>query len=116
VKIIRPQTIAETTGFSRASTATYYDADGVLQTAAIDVPRLSYDPSDLTLAPTFLFEEAATNNILYSEDFSNAAWSKNNVTLGVSITAPDGNPTMDEVIETTASSVHDLRSSNIAVV
>jgi hypothetical protein len=116
MKIIRPQTIAETTEFSRASTATYYDADGVLQTAAIDEPRLSYDPSDLTLAPIWLFEDAATNSILYSEDFSNVAWSKNNVTLGVSITAPDGNATMDEVIETTASSVHDLRSSNISVV
>jgi hypothetical protein len=80
-KIIRPQTIAETTEFSRADPATYYDEDGVLQTAAIDVPRFTYDPSNLTLAPTLLLEDAATNQI------------RNNTMAGVVAGTPGTLPT-----------------------
>ncbi|HET8550952.1 MAG TPA: hypothetical protein VFM97_00570 [Gammaproteobacteria bacterium] len=36
--------LAQTGWFNRDSTADYYDADGVLQTAAADVPRIAYDP------------------------------------------------------------------------
>jgi hypothetical protein len=32
--------------FTRASTATYFDETGVLQSAAIDVPRFDYDPDN----------------------------------------------------------------------
>ena len=51
---------------SRASTATYYDATGTLQTAAIDTERLTYNPSDLTAPASQLFEEARTN--LFTQD------------------------------------------------
>ncbi len=33
--------------FTRASTATYFDSTGTLQSAAIDSPRLDYNPSTL---------------------------------------------------------------------
>jgi hypothetical protein len=46
--------------FTRASTATYFDSAGVLQSAAIDAPRLDYDPSTLA-AQGLLIEEARTN-------------------------------------------------------
>ena len=59
---------------SRASTATYYDNTGTLQTAAIDTERLTYNPSDLTAPASQLFEGARTNSILYSEDFTKANW------------------------------------------
>ncbi len=48
--------------FARATPATYYDADGVLQTAAVDVPRFDHDP--VTLAPLGLLIEAA-KTVLY---------------------------------------------------
>ena len=48
--------------FTRASTATYFDATGTLQSAAIDAPRFDYDPSTLA-ARGFLIEEARTNSI-----------------------------------------------------
>ena len=48
--------------FTRASTGTYFDSTGTLQSAAIDVPRLDYNPSTLA-AQGFLVEEARTNSI-----------------------------------------------------
>jgi hypothetical protein len=45
---------------TRASTATYFDASGVMQTAAVDTPRFDYDP--VTLEPRgLLLEEQRTN-------------------------------------------------------
>jgi hypothetical protein len=51
--------------FTRASTGTYFDSSGVLQTAAINAPRFDYDPSTLA-AQGLLIEEARTNLVLNS--------------------------------------------------
>jgi len=51
---------------SRASTATYIDPNGVLQTAGVNVPR--YQNGAL------LVEGAATNALVPSSDLTNAAW------------------------------------------
>lgn len=48
--------------FTRASTATFFNSSGVLTSAAIDAPRLDYDPSTLA-AQGLLIEEARTNSI-----------------------------------------------------
>jgi hypothetical protein len=47
--------------FSRASTATYFDASGTLQTADADQPRIDHDP--VTLARRGLLIEAARTNL-----------------------------------------------------
>jgi hypothetical protein len=47
----------------RTTTGTFFDGSGVLQTAAIGVPRITYDPADLSLPPGLLAEEARTNSI-----------------------------------------------------
>ncbi len=83
----------------RASTATYLDANGVVQTAASGVARSNaYDyDSDGVLRPIeLLLESAATNLLLYSEQFDNAAWIKytGSITANAA-TAPDGTATAD---------------------
>ncbi len=61
--------------FVRASVATWYDAAGVLRTAATNVPRYDHDPK--TGAPLGLLIEAQRTNILWpSNDFSHSNWDK----------------------------------------
>jgi Concanavalin A-like lectin/glucanases superfamily len=57
--------------FTRASTATYFNAAGVMQTAATNAPRFDYDPVTHVLRG-LLIEEQRTNLMLQSADVSNA--------------------------------------------
>ncbi len=52
------------------------------------------------------------NFVIYSEQINNAAWTKTNVTVAVNNrTAPDGNPTMDRIGETSANAEHAISQS-----
>src|SRR4029077_17321879 len=51
--------------FTRASTATYFDASGTMQTAATNAPRFDYDPVTHALRG-LLIEEQRTNLLLNS--------------------------------------------------
>jgi hypothetical protein len=81
--------------FTRASTGTYVGSNGTLRTAGINEAR--FDHSPLTLESLgLLVEEARTNLSLYSEDFSNAYWTKIDCTITANdSTAPDGTTTAD---------------------
>jgi hypothetical protein len=57
-----PGTLPPNVVFTRASTATYFDASGALQTAATNAPRWDYDP--LTLALRGMLKESARTNLL----------------------------------------------------
>ena len=62
-KFIRPTTITDSAGsFARSTTATYFDVLGVMQTAAINVPRIGYDP--VTHAHTGLILEGEAKNVI----------------------------------------------------
>lgn len=93
---------------SRASTATYFDSAGVLQTAAIDEARTTYKRINGVWTDAGpLHEAAATNLLLRSEEFNNASWPKTQAsTSGDAIAAPDGTTTADKLIEDTATSEH----------
>lgn len=57
--------------FTRASTATYVDAAGVVQTAASGVPRsMHYDPANVSLGPTLLLEGSRQNLLVQSGDLT----------------------------------------------
>jgi len=100
------KTFSQIITFTRASTATYFDSAGVLQSAAIDAPRLDYNPSTLA-AQGFLIEEARTNSLPRSEEFSDASWTKGGATVTAdSTTAPSGTATADTLVEDTSTGQH----------
>jgi hypothetical protein len=92
--------------FTRSTTGTYYNSSGVLSTAAINAPRFDYNPS--TLAPLgLLIEQSSTNLLTYSQDFSNAVWTKTNATITTTAgIAPDGTQTLQLLVESTATGLH----------
>lgn len=96
--VIVPTTILDTGSFTRSTTATYFDVDGVMQTAAAHTPRIGYDP--VTHAHTgLMLEGAATNLLTYSEQFDNAVWWYADVTKSANtILAPDGTTTAETLV------------------
>lgn len=54
----------------------------------------------------YLSEGAATNLLLYSQDLSNAAWTKTNSSIGASIVAPDGTTTWQKIVENNLNGIH----------
>jgi hypothetical protein len=85
--------------FTRASSATYFDATGTLQTATTDQPRFDYNPSTLA-ANGLLIEEARTNLQTYSEDVLSWTFRAVNATFSsTAATAPDGATTANSIVE-----------------
>lgn len=67
--------ISDIVTFSRASSGTYFDANGVMQTAGNDVMRLDHDP--VTKQPLgVLIEEARTNQIWPYDNQASGSWQK----------------------------------------
>ena len=81
--------------FTRASTATFFDSAGMMQTAATNAPRWDYDPSTLQLKG-LLLEEARTNSTLQSGNLGIAPWTPAAITVALpvvtsnQVVAPDG--------------------------
>jgi hypothetical protein len=81
--------------FSRASTGTYEDASGVIQSAASGVARFDHDPATGE-SLGLLVEEARTNLQLYSNSPDNTWWNQPTKAIDIvpnSITAPDNTVT-----------------------
>ncbi|WP_328277775.1 SGNH/GDSL hydrolase family protein [Sphingobium sp.] len=79
---------------TRASSGTYINSAGVRQTATSNVARFQYRLFEgLWIAAGLLVEPATSNLCLYSEDFSNAYWSKS---AGLALT-PNAGPALDGV-------------------
>ena len=73
--------------FSRDSSATVINKDGLIETVGSGEPRIDYkDDSKGAL----LLEPQRTNLIPYSEDFSNSVWLKSGVTITSGFTSPYG--------------------------
>jgi len=96
--------------FTRASSATYVDRDGILKTAATNEPRFDHNPTTGE-SLGLLVEEQRTNLLLQSENLG-TTWTLNGLlalgggsTLNAAI-APDGASTADLITEDTATSTH----------
>ena len=94
--------------FSRADAtplATFVNSSGIVTTVATaQAPRFDFHPTTLA-AKGLLIESASTNPILYSQNFSQATWSKSNATATAPTTAPDGTTTAYLLTSTTAGGV-----------
>lgn len=90
--------------FTRSTTGTYINSSGYVTSAAINAPRFDYDPTALT-PRGLLIEGSSANVILYSQDFSQATWSKTNATATNPTTAPDGTTSAYLLTSTTAGGV-----------
>lgn len=74
--------------FVRATGATYFDANGVLQTAGNNVARIDFDPVTKACLG-LLIEEARTNLVSQPCDLTAAGWSASNITAAANQTGPD---------------------------
>lgn len=107
--------VAATTPFARASTATYTDVNGIVQTAPINVLRNAHYVNGVLQPP--LLELAATNSVLWSSDFSNVAWSKANITVTTGIDDPAGGLTACTLTATGANgNVQQNLSAGVSIV
>jgi hypothetical protein len=85
---------------SRNGTATYFDKDGLLKTAAANEPRFEFDPLTGEYKGV-LVEPAATNLVLRSEEFNLSPWVRNSsfeINSNVDFLAPDSTQTANSII------------------
>ena len=83
--------------FTRASSGTFVGSAGVIQAAATDVPRFDHNPTTGE-SLGLLVEAQRTNLLLWSEEFSDAAWTPLSVPAAVTANnaiAPNGTLTAD---------------------
>jgi hypothetical protein len=100
-----PGTLDPRITFTRASTATYTDASGTIQTAATNAPRWDYDPVTHALRG-LLIEEARTNLLTRSIPLGGSWANLSATTTGAAGTAPDGTNTLVQLAEDTSSGFH----------
>jgi hypothetical protein len=74
------RTFSELLDFTRATTATFVGSNGLIQTAAIDAPRFTYDPVTLE-GQGLLIEEQRTNLLKYSEKMDESVYRRLNVNV-----------------------------------
>ncbi len=95
--------------FARTSTGTYFDSAGTLQTATAGTPRFDYDPVT-HLQKGLLIEDSRTNLLTYAEQFDDASWSKQGLTVSANVIAtPSGATTGDKIVESAANVLHALQ-------
>ncbi len=89
--------------WSRNLAAYRLDQSSALELMGVNVPRIDYTNT----CPELLIEKAATNLLLYSEDFSDATWTKTNSTItSNAIAAPNGTTTADKLVESATNTEH----------
>jgi hypothetical protein len=87
---------------SRNSAGGWIDGQGIRQSAIVNTPR--FEQADLGdgagRRAVMTLEIARTNQMLWSNDFSNAVWGKSSCSVTTGIASPDGNATACTVTAT----------------
>ena len=98
--------------FARGSSATYVGKDGLIKSAASDVPRIDF--SDSTNG-ALLLEGQSTNLVNYSQDFNQSYWTKaNTLILSNAVISPDSSLNSDKLYEDASSSSKLMFKSGIS--
>lgn len=99
--------ITFTRATSASNPATYVNSSGYVTAATNNQPRFDYDPVALT-CKGLLVEESRSNQIIYSEDFTQSAtWVPVGAgTTANSTTSPDGTVNAVKLTETAVTSAH----------
>lgn len=100
--------------FTRNTTATFVDQNGLIQESATNTPRIDFT-DDAT--GHLLLEPQRTNLINYSEDFSNGYWVKTNTAIQLnSSISPDGTLNASKLTPSTLNSIHKIASGGVPIV
>ena len=90
----------------RATTATRVNSSGLIESSAVNVPRLDYTGST---CPSLLVEPQRTNLVLRSEEFDNAIWTQTASTvIANATTSPSGTMTADKLVENNTNNIHSI--------
>lgn len=105
------RTLDPKVSFARNSKATRVNSSGLVEEVGSDQPRFDFDPASLR-CKGLLIEEARTNLITNSTNFSAPSW----FTVKSSIipncaTAPDGSFTATKLLDSTETSTHCIQGS-----
>lgn len=86
---------------------TLYDGSSNQFNATLNGPTWQTSQPDPVLQTALISWNQVQNLLTYSEDFTNGVWVKTNVTISSNVeTAPDGQMTMDKLVETGATGLH----------
>ena len=101
--------------FTRASTATRVDENGLIETIAIGTPRLNYPLLDGVVQdnPTLLLEPQRTNLEVNSEDIAGYSQLTNVTATNNQSISPDGGVNASLVTTNAVNGKHELRNTNI---
>jgi hypothetical protein len=93
--------------FARASIGTFVGSDGLIKTATTNEPRFDHNPTTGE-SLGLLVEEARTNSILQSQDFS-TTWTNTGSSENTNVAvAPDGTSTADALVDTAINETHNF--------
>jgi hypothetical protein len=95
--------------FTRSSTGTYVDDNGLIVVAPTDSPRFDHDPTT-GVCNGLLIEESRTNAYQQSSNMSDVYWGAANLTTtAAAAVAPDGTTTATLIVATTTTATHALK-------
>jgi hypothetical protein len=105
----RSRTLDPRITFSRTTTGTYMDSDGLIKVASADEARFDHRYVNGQLESLgLLVEESRSNLLTYSADFNN--WSKvRSYISGVNVISPDGTESANKIVEDNSLGTHYVR-------
>jgi len=100
--------------FTRASSATVVNQSGLIETVGSGEPRIDFLGNT---KGALLLEPQRTNLITYSEDFSNAYWTKSGVSVTSGFTSPDGTTNAFKLIASSSNTAvaHNTYSGAVSI-